>query len=161
MNIWENTSWKNDKEINNLDRRKGLRLRFQKDVDKNIRRACIDFGNWIRIRYYFPVRVIIYFKSTPYIKASDGEFVSATFFEPFSKADEPFIKIATGDYHLMVREWGEDNALAAILGSIVHELTHYFQWISDSCLTDIGLERQASRYRKKIINEYAQTREHP
>ena len=161
MDIWKNTSWENNKEISSQDRRRGLRLRFQNDVDKNVRRACIDFGNWVRSKYYFPVRVVIYFKSTPYIKASDGEFVSATFFEPFSKADEPFIKIATGDYYQMVREWREDNALAAIIGSVAHELTHYFQWINDSSLTDIGIERQASHYRKKILNGYAQTREHP
>ncbi|MCD2348833.1 hypothetical protein [Clostridium guangxiense] len=161
MDIWKKTNWKNNKEICKKERRMGLRFRFQKDVDKNVRRACIDFGNWIRSKYYFPVRIVIYFKSTPYIKASDGEFVSATFFEPFSKIDEPFIKIATGDFHQMTEEWGEDDALAAILGSIAHELTHYFQWINDIRLTDIGLEKQASHYTKKVILEYAQIREHP
>lgn len=47
-----------------------------------------------------------------------------------------------------ITKWSEDNTLAAILGSIAHELTHYFQWISDSRLTDIGIERQASHYKK-------------
>lgn len=161
MDIWNSTSWKNNKEICNQNRAGGLRFRFQKDVDRNVRRACIEFGTWVRGKYNFPVRVVIYFKSTPYIKASDGELVSATFFEPFSKTDDPFIKISTGDYHQMIVEWGEDNALAAILGSIAHELTHYFQWINDSRLTEIGTERQAFYYGKKIINEYSQTREHP
>jgi len=54
-----------------------------------------------------------------------------------------------------------DNALAAVLGSIAHELTHYYQWINDIELTEIGFERQASHYRDRIISEYSQTREHP
>lgn len=126
-----------------------------------VKRACTDFGKWLRQEYYFPIRVVIYFKRSEYIKALDGDLVSATFFEPFSKMDEPFIRIATGDYKRMLDEWGKDSALAAILGSISHELTHYFQWINDICLTESGLEKQASYYRKKIITSYAKTREHP
>ena len=56
---------------------------------------------------------------------------------------------------------GQDNALAAILGSIIHELTHYFQWVNDLQLTEIGIERQAKNYVKIILSEYAETREHP
>lgn len=161
MNIWKSSNWRNNLEICNQERRKGLRFRFQKDVNKEVRRACIDFGNWLRKEFDFPIRIFVFFKSTPHIKAFDGEFVSATFFEPFSKADEPYIRIATGDYQQMVEEWGEDDALAAILGSVAHEITHYFQWINDIRLTDVGLEKQATHYRKKIITEYAQTRERP
>ena len=161
MNLWRNTNWKNNSEMNSQEMRKGLYFRFPKDTNKDVRRACIDFGKWLRHEFNFPIRVIVYFKIIPYIRANDGSLVSATFFEPYSKTDEPYIRIATGDYHQMVKEWGEDNALGAILGSVVHELTHYYQWINDICLTDAGLERQASYYRKKILADYAQTREHP
>jgi len=75
--------------------------------------------------------------------------------------DEPFISISTGDYKRMLDEWGNDSALAAILGSISHKSTHYFQWINDICLTEAGFEKQASYYRRKIISTYAKTREHP
>jgi hypothetical protein len=161
MNIWKSSKWENDKEICSNTRRCGLRFRFQNNVDKNVRRACIEFGKWLRNNYYFPIRVVIYFKSAQYIKSIDGEYVSAIFFEPYNKIDEPYIKIACGDLYIMIEAWGEDSALAAILGSVAHELTHYFQWINDINLTDIGMERQASYYSKKIIEEYSKTREHP
>lgn len=52
-------------------------------------------------------------------------------------------------------------ALAATLSTIAHELTHYFQWINSLQLTPIGEERQAARYAGYILDEYAETREHP
>jgi hypothetical protein len=160
-NIWRCTTWRSKPEIYDQVKRKGLRFRFKKSVDLNVRRACLDFGKWLRSNYDFPIRVVIYFKETPYIKALDGTLVSATFFEPFSKLDEPYIRISTGDFERNQIEWGTDNALAAVLGSIVHELTHYYQWVNDIELTEIGFERQASHYSDRIISEYSQTREHP
>lgn len=161
MNIWKTCIWRNNEDICSNERRRGLRFRFENGIDSEVKRACIDFGHWLRREFHFPIRVIVYFKSSAYIKALDGDFVSAIFFEPFSRKDEPYIKIATGDYQKMIEEWGNDSALAAILGSITHELTHYFQWINNICLIDSGLEKQAAHYRKKIITEYAKTREHP
>lgn len=160
MDIWNCSSWECNVEICQ-HQRSGLRFRFQQGVNKDVRRACIDFGKWLRIKYYFPIRLMVYLKSSEYIKASDGDYVSAIFFEPYNKSDEPYIKISTGDYQKMKEEWGNDNALGAILGSVAHEITHYYQWINDIKLTESGLEKQASYYRKKIINEYAKTREHP
>ena len=49
----------------------------------------------------------------------------------------------------------------AILLTIAHELTHYFQWINALKLTPIGQERQATKYARYILDEYAETREHP
>ena len=54
-----------------------------------------------------------------------------------------------------------DNALAAILGSIAHELTHYFQWVNGLQLTNTGEERQAKRNKRFVLDKYAETREHP
>ena len=56
---------------------------------------------------------------------------------------------------------GKDNALASILLSLAHELTHYYQWINNIQLTPTGRERQATKYANYIIDEYASTREHP
>lgn len=100
-------------------------------------------------------------KESYQIKAKNGELVSATFFGPFDKMTEPYIRVATGDYEEMLIQKGKDDALAAILGSIAHELTHYFQWINDIQLTEIGEERQAKAYAGFILDEYKETREHP
>ena len=91
----------------------------------------------------------------------DGELVSATCFQPYNKKEEPYIRVSTGDYPELLRKSGKNNALAAILCSIAHELTHYFQWINGIELTEIGRERQATAYGKIIIREYSETRAHP
>lgn len=56
---------------------------------------------------------------------------------------------------------GKDSALTAILLTIAHELTHYFQWINSLTLTSIGRERQATKYARYVLDDYAETREHP
>jgi predicted SprT family Zn-dependent metalloprotease len=61
----------------------------------------------------------------------------------------------------MEAKWGKDDALARILATIAHELTHYFQWINNLKLTPMGRERQANQYAGFILAEYAHTRTHP
>ncbi len=137
--------------------RTGLRIRCLKGVDPEVRRACIEFGKWLRQNYNFPIRVVIYLKPDYQIKNQEGEMVSATFFAPYCKEEEPFIKISTGDYDELVTKWGEDDALAAYLNSIAHEIIHYIQWLDDRPLS----EREANTKGKQIVRKYAQTREHP
>lgn len=161
MNLWESDNWSKYIDFSYEWYRSGLRLRFEKGVDAEVKRACMDFCKWLRTQYSFPMRVPIYFKASEYVLTKSKEKVSATFFGPNNKKMEPYIRISTGDYYEMEKERGKDNALAAILGSIAHELTHYFQWIKDIKLTEVGEERQAKSYANKIVDEYAETRDHP
>lgn len=91
----------------------------------------------------------------------DGEMVYGTFFQPYNKIYEPYIRVATGSYTDNSIALGRDDALALILETIAHELTHYFQWINDIKLTEIGYERQASSYANYILDEYANVVDHP
>ena len=102
-----------------------------------------------------------------------GELCSATFFGTFDLHEEPYIRIAVGDYEDLLKERfhgdvqeAKDNALAAILCSIAHELSHYFQWIKDHeawCeLEDhTKYERQAVYYAREIVSDYADVVDHP
>ena len=160
MHIWTIEDWKkNLPERNN--RRTGLRLKIDASVDSEVRLACKEFCKWLRTEYYFPLRVPIYIKSSRYIKTIDGDYAVGSFFEPNEYNVEPYIRIATGDYQDLFQEIGRDDALASILATIAHELTHYYQWINGITLTEIGHERQALRYSKYILQEYSETREHP
>lgn len=159
MNVWKLNTWKKIYKTANV--RCGLRLRCEKNVDPEVKRACKEFCKWLRKEYKFPIRVVIYLKEKCTVKAMDGEEVSAIFFRPDDKYVEPYIKVSTGDYIESVNECGKDNTLAGYLHSIAHELTHYYQWINDLELTLIGEERQAYRYADKILEDYAETREHP
>ena len=91
----------------------------------------------------------------------DGEMVYGTFFQPYNETDEPYIRVVTGSYIDNSIILGRDDALALILETIAHELTHYFQWINDIKLTEIGYERQASSYANYILDEYASVVDHP
>ncbi|MBB3070065.1 hypothetical protein FHS14_003060 [Paenibacillus baekrokdamisoli] len=123
-----------------------------------VKRACLEFAKWLRTEYNFPIRVVVYLKRDYQIKNRyTKELVSATFFAPYDKNEEPYIRVATGDYLEMVDDRGQDNTLAAILGSIVHELGHYYQWLDDQELDEEG----ADECREEIIEEYESTREHP
>ena len=161
MHILTIKKWVKHLDYNSFNCRTGLRLIIDKNVDPEVKRACKEFCQWLRSEYYFPVRVPLYIKATDHIKALDGELVSATFFFPLNKNDEPYARVSTGDYQKLYEKQGKDNALAAILGSIAHELTHYFQWINGIELTEIGEERQAKAYSGYILDEYKETRKHP
>ena len=160
MHIWTINEWEKNLQ-NDTSRRTGIRFRYEKTVHPEVKRVCSQFAIWLRTQYYFPLRVVVYVKGTKFIKTKDGENVVGSFFEPFSYLDEPYIRIATGDYGELTHIWGDDNALASILLSLAHELTHYYQWINNIQLTPIGRERQATRYANYILDEYSLTREHP
>lgn len=152
MHIWTIDKWK--KTLENKDIRHGLRVRYEKDVNEEVKLVCKEFFRYLRSEYYFPIRVAVYIKSTERIKALDGDLVCGTCFMPSDPLVEPYIRIATGDYELLVSEGGKDYAAKEILYTIAHELTHYFQWVNSLQLTEMGEERQAKQYGKFIIDDY-------
>ena len=158
MNIWTTTEWQKNQNIPWQDVRTGLRLRFDKEVHKEVKQSCKDFAYWLRSEYYFPMRVPVYVKSAVRLKCIDGDYACGTFFGPYDHKLEPYIRIATGDYLVLCEKWGEDNARIEILKSIAHELSHYFQWVNQLQLTEIGEERQAKKYARLIIDQYLETR---
>ena len=159
MNIWVTDKYKDLKDYSNV--RKGIRLRFCKGINLDLKEAILSYVHWLKKNYEFPIRIPIYFKHSYFIRARDGDMVSAIFFEPSNYYDEPYISIAIGDYDDLVERVGRDNAIATVLRTVTHELTHYFQWINNVELTEVGYERQAVRYADIIIDAYARTREHP
>lgn len=154
------TEW--EKNIcNENQNRIGIRFRYDKNVDPEVKRAISQFAIWLRSKYHFPFRVQVYVKSGETIRTYDGDNVVGSFFEPTLFSDESYVRIATGDYNELVCSIGKDNALASILATLAHELTHYFQWINNVQLTDIGKERQAMRYAEYIVDEYSSFYDHP
>jgi len=159
MNVWLSQKWRAfyDKHPH----RTGLRVRFEKGVDPEVRRACMEFCDWLRSEYEFPMRVVVYVKACEQVRCMDGDLAYGTCFLPFDRLQEPYVRIATGDYQKRVDEWGKDSILTANLKCIAHELTHYFQWLNDVELTPVGEERSASYWAQEILYDYAETREHP
>ena len=161
MNLWLRSDWQRYIDTTLPYYRSGVRLRFDKDVDSEVKRACKEMIQWLRAQYYFPMRVPIYVRSLRRIRTSDHDLVCGKFWAPCDMRQEPYICIATGDYPELLQKWEQDDALASILGCILHELTHYFQWINGVESSIRGWEWQATFYKHKILSEYAETRDHP
>jgi hypothetical protein len=142
--------------------RQGLRIRCEQGVHPEVRRACLEFGKWLRKEFEFPIRVVVYLKKDYQIKSqADKELVSGTFFGPFDKNEEPYIRIATGDYLELLDKNGKENALWATLGTFAHELGHYYQWIDDLELDDEEAEEGAANNKEYMLDLYSETRDNP
>ena len=83
--------------------------------------------------------------------------MTASFFAPFEKHVEPFIRIATGDYPELKRSWGRDAALASYITSLSHEIAHYYQWLGRRRLSERGAISRA----KSMLRMYAADVERP
>jgi hypothetical protein len=136
--------------------RTGIRIKSAK-CDTEIRGAIIRFARWLRVQYEFPIRVPVYLYLTDHIITMHGEKVCASFFAPWSRKVEPYIRLATGDYRQLKKERGRDNALAALLHSFAHEVVHYQQWVATGEITERGVAIRARR----MVGLYANTVDHP
>lgn len=122
-----------------------------------MRRALIRYANWLRDQFDFPIRVPVYLLRRRYVRKFDGEQASATFFAPFNRKAEPFIRISTGDFASIRSERSRDDTLAAYLVSLSHEVVHYQQWIATGRTWEQGVRRKA----RAMVRRYAETVAHP
>lgn len=133
--------------------RGGLRIR-NKGGHREVCSALIKFAKWVRANYAFPVRVPVYLYPAEYVVTISGESVAASFFAPYSRKVEPYIRIATGDYNALKRQRGRDNALASFIASLSHELIHYQQWIKTGTTWERGVTQKSiamlRRYEKTV-----------
>ena len=159
-NPWLMLNWK-EKYDRDVIHRKGICFVFDKGLNPDVVRSIKSFSLYLKSCYQFPIRVNIHIKNKNYIQAFDGEHVSATCFTPFDIYKEPFIRISAGDFDKLKMQWGKNNALASILHSIAHEITHYYQWINSLDMDTTKSEWQASYYATIIIRKYAETRDEP
>ena len=136
--------------------RTGIRIRGARGHPE-VRVALIRFARWLRQEYEFPIRVPVYLFPSEQIITMYGDRVSASFFAPNDRDEEPFIRIATGDYAQLKKQRGRDNALAAFLHSFAHELVHYQQWVATSEVSERGATRRARR----IVDRYATSTHRP
>ena len=156
MNPWKCQKWVDFYSHGNMVR-SGLRMHYCKDINSKLKMFFADFVKWLR-KNDFPMRVNVYLKETKYVKSLDGESVSATFFGPYDRLQEPYITISVGDYNDLVAKQDDFNALCNNIASLAHELTHYFQWLNDFSLSQEQEERQARYYAKKIVYSYLNER---
>lgn len=152
MQLWKSENWK--KYCDNRESLTGLLLKFDKDVNFEVKEICKSLCKWLRNEYYFPVQLRIYIKSNYRVRADYGELVCGIFLPPDERWRNPRIRIATGDFEEIVRDEDEDTAEEELIYSICYQITFYFQWLNHVQLTEIGQKRQASYYAFSALDEY-------
>src|SRR5213593_362113 len=121
--------------------RAGLRIRGGRGNDE-VRKALVQFARWLRLQHEFPIRVPVYLHPEAHIVTMRGEKGSASFFAPWDRKVEPYIRIATGDYGALRAKVGRDDALAAFIASLLaHEVLHYQQWTRTGRVHERGVIR--------------------
>jgi hypothetical protein len=101
--------------------------------------------------------VPVYLSPREQIRTIHGQLGSASFFAPWDRDIEPYIKIATGDYIQLSRKRGRDDALAAFIVSMSHEVIHYQHWVATGGIREHGVARQATA----MMRRYAITVDRP
>ena len=70
MNPWKSKKHKNIYKDVNV--RKGISLRFEKEVHEDVKNLFKRFTDWLRANYDFPIRVTIYVKASETITLQNG-----------------------------------------------------------------------------------------
>lgn len=161
MDIWKIEKWRKHLPASVVQAQSCVDVCADKGVETDLEKACVQFVDWLKREYLFPIPICVHLKNGTILKTMDGDTAVGTFFEPPSYAGCPNIRVAAGDYGDLVLSDGRDNAVAAILTVIAHEMTHYFQWINGIHFSGFILEWQATRYARRILAAYAETRDHP
>lgn len=137
-------------------KRKGLHIRC-KHTHPEVKEAIILFAKWLRKKQIFPIRVPVYVSAREKVLTRKGQECFALFFEPFGGTEEPFIKIATGDYKQEKAKRGKYSAIAAILCSLAHEVIHYLNW----CKQRQSSEKRVSENAKSMTLRYLHAIKNP
>ena len=101
---------------------RGLRLKFFAGLTEAERNACKSFADWLRRKYFFPIRVYVCLvPQKAFYHPDDGHIYYGVFYsgEAGKRKIYPRICIAA---RAQTPEAQEDVLLA-----MAHELTHYFQ----------------------------------
>lgn len=138
-----------DNDIDKRGPRSGILLRGGR-VAPDVRQPFITFLRWLRIHYEFPVRVPVYLFPYETILTQDGDVVTASFFAPFDRNEEPLIRVAAGGFDDYIRQYGRDAAVGAYLNSLAHECVHYWQWLETGDIWERGVTVRA----KHIVWDY-------
>ena len=120
---------------------------FDKDTIEKIK----SFICFLRKYYYFPIRLNILFCDTVGFKHHEDKHI---YYGAFYGMDDekrlvyPKISIAA--------KVNKGNTLKDILFTLVHEITHYYQWyfLEEDKRTSRSLEIEANRWAKIILDYY-------
>ena len=150
INMWIEMVEKKDYE--NSSKLTGLRVSFDKRIEKERTIEIKKFADWLRQRYYFPIRCNIHICYCSYFEKcdqvdweTDGAFYYKDNCLPtISIAGYPRKKSKDKDFHIQIQ------------ARMVYYLTFYFQWFfyEFEKRTDRSLRIEAKKWQNYIMDEY-------
>ena len=147
MSLWE----KFEKENCNL-KNNNIRIRIDKGISKKLRKEYLSLIKYLRNKYVFPYRLNIYAVNKYKVKLMDGRLAWGKFHWYESK--DSYIVIPSKIDKDELNGYTLEEEYTAVLGELIHELTHYFQMCLDLKQNDKASEKQADYYRFKILDEW-------
>lgn len=147
MNLWQSFEKKNCS-LNN----QGISFRYERGIDNNLHELYLDFSKWLRQKYVFPLHLTVYVLNQEKVILRNGA-VRYGIFRWYPKR-LPSIKVPSKVEETLLKECSIEEIYEMILSSLVHEITHYYQWALSLEQTNAVSERQANYYRYRIIDQY-------
>ena len=147
-NLWEKQLTANNQHLNNQP----ISFHYEKGLDPELRKKYMLFATWLRKNYYFPVRIHIYILNTEKVSLLNGTVAYGSF-RWFLKRS-PRIKIPSKVEEALLTDYSRNEIHYMIMSSLVHELTHYFQWALGLNQSNATSERQAHYYRYRILDQF-------
>lgn len=148
MNLWQTFSQNPE----NSPMLQGISLHFEKGVAPEFRKLCIQFVRWLRKRYCFPIHINIYIKDCEKIRLIGGQMAYGGF--RYFENRPPYIRIPARIEADIQSQYVDAEIYYSILSSLVHELTHYYQWVADLEQANAVSERQANYFRFRIVEQF-------
>lgn len=148
MNIWQSFEKKNCSDFANQT----ISFHFEKGIDNELKKLYLSFSKWLRKNYIFPININIYILNCEKVCLRNGQMSYGSFRWYPNKT--PIIKIPSAVEKDLLNKYTPKDIYEQILSSLVHELTHYYQWALNLNQTNSTSERQANYYRYRIIEKY-------
>ena len=131
----------------------GLRVRYADAIDREIRTNLDGLIRYLRRLYFFPVRCNVYITNhESYRSERDGHVYYGVFYD--NEGVYPKKKLYPEIY--VAGRARERFEIEHIMFSLLHELSHYYQWVGDreKERTDRSIESEATRWANRILEAY-------
>lgn len=133
-----------------------IRVKYENGIDPLLIDQVDALADYLRKRYYFPVRCNIHITDhKSYRSDSDGHIFYGVFYDNKDVYRKrklyPEIYVAGRLYR--------SSSIEQILYTILHELSHYYQWFFDEIRdrTDRSIEIEATKWARIILEEYKES----
>lgn len=145
-NLWESYAVKNCPQET-----AGLRLHVERGIAPELRDKFIVLTKRLRKEYVFPIPISVYVVNSEKVTLRSGKQTYGSF-RWFPKRT-PRITVPAAYEKSELEKHGREELDVMILSSLIHELTHYYQYCSDLEQSNATSEKQANYYRYLIIEK--------